>query len=78
MKCCDIHAGKLRSKVTIQRKTNTPDGAGGWTEVWATAGQPFAMWKALSGSEKIGSNTKAALTRLKALSMLKTVKNGLK
>ncbi len=52
MKCCNIHAGMLRSKVTIQRKANTPDGAGGWLEVWATAGQPFAMWKALSGGER--------------------------
>ncbi len=52
MKCCDISAGKLRSKVTIQRKANTPDGAGGWHETWATEGQPFAMWKALSGGEK--------------------------
>ena len=76
MKCCDINAGKLRSKVTIQRKTNTPDGAGGWTEVWATAGQPFAMWKALSGSEKWQAMRVSPQNRVRLITRFKDDGNG--
>lgn len=49
--CGKYSAGMLQSKITIERKTRTSDGMGGVTETWATAGTPWAMWKALSGSE---------------------------
>lgn len=34
MKCCDMHAGKLRYLIFIERRTQVPDGVGGFTEVW--------------------------------------------
>ena len=58
MKCCDITAGKLREPIEFQRKTRTPDGAGGFTETWAAvAGAPTrAMVKGMSGGERWASH----------------------
>ena len=46
MKCCDMNSGKLRSLIQLQRKTSTPDGAGGYTVTWAAvpAGGVWAQW----------------------------------
>ena len=52
MKCCDITAGKLKSKITIERLTNTPDGSGGSVRTWATEGTPKALIRGLSGGER--------------------------
>lgn len=54
MKCCDYNAGMLRTPVVFQRKTRTSDGAGGFTEAWATlVGSPTrAQVKAKSGGER--------------------------
>jgi len=52
MKCCDISAGELTRKITIQRKTRADDGYGGVTDTWATLATPFAKIKALSGYEQ--------------------------
>ena len=49
--CGKYSAGDLQSKITIQRKSRAPDGMGGSIETWATEGTPWAMWRALSGSE---------------------------
>lgn len=35
MNCCDITAGMLRERVTIQRVARVGDGYGGWTETWS-------------------------------------------
>lgn len=33
-----MRAGSLRHRITIRRRTNTPDGAGGWTPSWTNVG----------------------------------------
>lgn len=54
MKCCDISAGKLRSKITIERVTQTADGEGGFTDAWAAdpSGGVWAMVKPVTGMER--------------------------
>ena len=57
MKCCDIHAGQLRALIKIERKVRTPDGMGGFTEVW-TADPPagvWAEWKGYEGTSQFNS-----------------------
>lgn len=53
MKCCDIAAGMLRTKVEFQRSTKVSDGAGGFTETWAAvAGAPTRAWvRSVTGRE---------------------------
>jgi SPP1 family predicted phage head-tail adaptor len=60
-----MSAGMLREPVTIQRATKVSDGAGGYTETWATlSGAPDrAHVKALSGSERFASDRVEATTR---------------
>lgn len=53
MKCCDITAGMLKRRVSLQRKTDTPDGSGGVTVAWTQYAQPYAMIKPKQGSEKL-------------------------
>lgn len=57
MTCCKYSAGMLREPVTFQRKTRTADGAGGFTEAWATiSGAPTrCMVKPMSGGERYAS-----------------------
>jgi SPP1 family predicted phage head-tail adaptor len=57
MKCCQIHAGMLRTPVQFQRAARTSDGAGGATQSWAAlAGSPTrAHIKSMSGSERFAS-----------------------
>ena len=57
MTCCKYTAGMLRTAVTFQRMTRTDDGAGGFTEAWATisGAQTRAMVRAVSGSERYAS-----------------------
>lgn len=56
MKCCLYNAGMLRESVTIQAKTRTSDGQGGFAEAWAVvSGAPTrAMISASPGSERWG------------------------
>lgn len=49
--CGEYSAGKLSARITIERATSTADGMGGIVDVWAVEATPWAMWKALSGSE---------------------------
>lgn len=53
-KCCDINAGMLRTAITVERTTRTSDGAGGYTDAWATLkGAPKrAGVKFKSGNER--------------------------
>lgn len=48
---------QLNEPVAFQRKTRTADGAGGFTEAWATiSGAPtFCMVKPMSGGERYAS-----------------------
>lgn len=67
MKCCDIHGGMLRTPVTFERRTNTPDGSGGYTQSWAAvSGAPtIAFVKPVSGSERMHSQRLDATVTLK-------------
>ena len=67
IRCCDMHAGKLKEPVTFQRRTLVSDGAGGQTETWSTlAGAPTrAFVTPTSGSERFASDRTEGLTRLR-------------
>lgn len=56
MKCCQYTAGMLREVVSIEAKTPTTDGMGGFTVAWAAvSGAPTrAMISAAPGSERWG------------------------
>lgn len=56
MKCCQYTAGMLREVVSIEAKTPTADGMGGFTVAWAAvSGAPTrAMISAAPGSERWG------------------------
>lgn len=58
MKCKDLNAGKLRTAVTFERATRTSDGAGGYTEAWATiTGAPTrAAVKHFTGRETMDAD----------------------
>jgi len=55
VKCCDITAGSLRHRITIQRETYTPDGLGGGDNTWATYATVRAFIKPMSGNERLFS-----------------------
>lgn len=76
MKCCDIHSGKLKSKITIERLTDVPDGSGGSTRTWATEGTPFAIWKGLSGGERWLAMRVSPANRFRAIIRFKGDANG--
>ena len=49
--CGAYSAGQLQAKISIQRATQAADGMGGVVDTWTELASPWAMWKALSGSE---------------------------
>lgn len=54
VKCCGkYNARQLRARVKIQRKTQASDGMGGWTETWSRGDDLWALWKPMSGSERV-------------------------
>jgi SPP1 family predicted phage head-tail adaptor len=67
MKCCDINAGMLRTPVTFQRKTRTPNGSGGFTDTWSTLANSAtrAHVKSLSGFERLQQDRVNAETKLR-------------
>lgn len=65
--CGKYSAGVLQSKITIERKTRAADGMGGFTETWASVGTPWAMWRALSGSELWAAQRINPIVRIKAV-----------
>lgn len=52
--CCSFNAARLRHHIHIERVTRTPDGMGGFTEVWAAdpAEGIWAELKFLTGTER--------------------------
>lgn len=46
-------AARLRTPVTIQRPTKSPDGMGGWTESWATVATVSAQVRDLRMEEVV-------------------------
>lgn len=56
MKCCDLHAGLLRSPFTIKRKTRNSDGAGGYESTgFDVVLNGYGMLKNISGAERFYS-----------------------
>lgn len=55
MKCCDLYAGKLRNKISLEREVVTPDGFGGSSHVWVEIKTFRAYIKPVSGSERLHS-----------------------
>lgn len=53
MKCCELFAGKLRTKITIERETSTPDSQGGQSLAWSTHATIKAYLKPMSGGERL-------------------------
>lgn len=49
MKCCEIHAGKFRSLLAVQRRVTTADGIGGNTETWSPD-PPEGVWAELKAT----------------------------
>lgn len=63
MKCCDIHSGQLRHRISIYALTQEPDGGGGYTTEWVEYAQPMARVKPLSGTESlVAMQLEAAIT----------------
>ena len=52
---CEIPIGKLRSLVTLQHRTKTTDGSGGWTNTYTEYAKVWAQVKPLSGRETLTS-----------------------
>lgn len=53
MKCCDIEAGKLRHKVSVQKLNMTEREGGGYDTEWETFANPYAWIKPISGTESL-------------------------
>ena len=52
MRCGDICAGDLRQRVTLYRKSRTPDGRGGFDETWSEYATVRARVDTPSASER--------------------------
>lgn len=63
MRCCDISAGDLRQLITIERKTRTSDGAGGFTDSWTAdpAGGVYAKVVEVGGQLVTGAEAYQAM-----------------
>ena len=63
MKCCDMYAGKLRSRIIIERETHTPNDSGGQNITWSTYKKVKALVKPKSGTERVrGMQLESPLT----------------
>lgn len=51
--CSKYNARQLKSRITIQSKTQVSDSMGGWTETWSAGTAVWAMWKPMSGNERV-------------------------
>jgi len=52
--CCSKYSARqLKSRITIQSKTQVSDSMGGWTETWSAGTAVWAMWKPMSGNERV-------------------------
>ena len=67
MKCCDMTAGMLKSSITIERKTRTADGMGGYTDTWSDLATVWAKWSGVGGSEKWQAMRVSPVNRFKAI-----------
>jgi len=51
--CGSCKLSDLRHRVTFERQTRVPDGAGGWTEAWTAERTCWAKVVPLSGRERL-------------------------
>lgn len=51
-KCCDIPAAQLNKRVTIQNRSLSADGQGGFTELWANASTVWCSIEPMKGYER--------------------------
>lgn len=66
--CCSKYSARdLRHRITIQRKSRTGDGLGGFVETWADLAEVWAMWSPLSGSEQMRAMRTSPEQRIKAV-----------
>lgn len=65
MTCCKYSAGMLKTSVSFERKTLTPNGSGGHTETWASisGAQTKCAFKAMSGFERFASERTEARSK---------------
>jgi SPP1 family predicted phage head-tail adaptor len=54
-----LRAGQLRSRVTLQAKTETPDGQGGTTKTWATVAP---LWARVAPTDTSGESAEGDAT----------------
>lgn len=63
MKCCDITAGMLREKLTIQRQELTQDALGGDVKQFVSIASVFGYVRPTGGSERVfGQQLEATIT----------------
>ena len=68
VKCASkYNARQLRQRIKIQSKTQTADGMGGFTEAWSAGDDVWAMWKPMSGSERVRAMGIAPTLAVKAV-----------
>lgn len=74
LRCCDMHAGRLKEPVAFQRRSLTSDGAGGQTETWATiATAPTRAYVTpTGGSERYAHDRTEATVRLRLVTRYST------
>ena len=53
--CGSCKLSDLRHRVTFEKQVRTADGAGGWTETWATDRTCWAKVAPLSGRERVSA-----------------------
>lgn len=54
MKCCSKYSGRdLREVITIERKSSTSDGMGGFNETWGRPETVRAKWQPMRGGERM-------------------------
>lgn len=58
-------AGKLDQRITLERRTRTPDGMGGFTEDWVVQAAVWAQVMPLRGSERWEAMRVTADARMK-------------
>lgn len=66
MKCCDITAGKLKNRITLQELVIVEDGSGGQTRTWKTIQSVWAALRQTGGGESYQNDRLTATANFKA------------
>jgi len=60
-----MRSGRLRHKITFQKKTETPDGYGGQTIAWIDVATRRAEIQPINGKEYIAANSEQAESNIR-------------